>query len=215
MEPASKRLINRAKKFSPGSPGVGLEDIGRLVPDRALEADLAECLTSDDPTENLWGLFFCEGLHIAAKLAESTKLVLLPRIPVLRKSPDDQTRSATVPVEVSLRESLPKFKEWMLEHLTDKYVGVRKYALGHAEEFLSSGEIEALLPFVDDPYIAETSMDGPCVYPLRNAALEKIETLVNERFEKREKTEALPDGDVVFWWDWSPFLEWWAKHRRR
>jgi hypothetical protein len=113
-----------------------------------------------------------------------------------------------------MRTVLPQYREWLIQFLCDEAPAVRSEALGRCETFLKNGEVEPLLPFEKDGYLAEVSMDGPVHYVLRNAALNKIELLLGRQFPKHELTEAI-DGEVVFWWDWKPFLGWWTKQKRK
>ncbi len=50
-------------------------------------------------------------------------------------------------------------------------------------------------------------MGGPVHYVLRNQALTTIERMAGRQFVKHELTEMV-EGEVVFWWDWQPMLEW-------
>lgn len=134
---------------------------------------------------------------------------------------DDLSRAAALSLLVLMRAQFPGYRSAMLKALLDSDAQVRMAALNAAETFLKIGEIEPLLSFERDLYLSETDgMGGPMHYVLRNGALSTIERLVGKQFAKHELTE-IKENEVVFWWDWSPMLEWyrasksslWAKLR--
>ena len=108
----------------------------------------------------------------------------------------------------------PRSRKWLIQFLCDDSPFVRSEALGRCETFLEKDEVEPLLSFQNDVYLVEVSMHGPVHYVLRNSALGKIELLLGRQFPKHEMTKVI-EGEVVFWWDWNPFLNWWSKKKRK
>jgi hypothetical protein len=214
MTAPSARLIKRAEKFERSEVGIGLESVSKIQWDKNVLADLLACLDSDDPKEIRWGLWFFQGFIESGRLPETALKELQKRLPLLvEQHPETDVREFLVPCLALAGRHFPEYRKWMLGFLSDESVSVRSAALARCNSFLKRGEIDPLLPFQNDPYMGEISMYGPIHFMLRNAALKNIEALVGKQFPKHELTE-LHKGEVVFWWDWQPFLDWWGRRQR-
>ena len=214
MGSASQRLIKRAEQYERSTTGIGLDSIKKMECDDGVVTDIFECLRSEEPKDVHWGLWFCRGLMESGKLPRHALSELLGRFPLLVGHADSEVRGALIGCLVLARTDLPLYREWLIQLLRDEAPSVRSEALGRCETFLKKGEVEPLLSFEKDSYLAEVSMYGPVHYVLRNAALTKIESLLGRQFPKHELTEAI-NGEVVFWWDWKPFREWWGRQKRK
>jgi hypothetical protein len=60
--PASDRLIERAKLAGAGSFGISAADIARIPLTEEVIDEISECLSSRDPSEVKWGLYFAAGI---------------------------------------------------------------------------------------------------------------------------------------------------------
>jgi len=139
---------------------------------------------------------------------------VVPPVDTLIMSDDDFVRSSAVPLFARLRDHFPNYRERMLTLLADCNSISRERVLYAADTFLKRDEVQPLLSFQNDTVISETvGMGGPWRYILRDEALRLIEKMLGQSFRTQECTEA-KDNRVIFWWDWTPFLEWWAKRKR-
>lgn len=209
-----QRLFEHARPFRTGEFGPSLEDVGRIPIVPALINDLAAALDSNDLTDQKVGLFFCEGLLLLVPQDSELAKVVAPRIERLTHSGDELVRSVAVPAFIHLRQQVPAYRERMLEFVKDLAPSVRNAALCASQTFLSTGEVLPLISFQNDHYVSETGgMGGPWRYVLRDEALCRIEAALGRSFRKHELSES-QNGQVIFWWDWAPFLEWWSKRNR-
>jgi hypothetical protein len=216
MATASERLLARLPKQD--SPFVGVDDIATLECDQAVAEDILLCVYSTDVLEIVWGLWFVLGLAGVGKLNDELANIVARQLPSIiglgsADSSNAGARECALELGVALRNRLPKYRELMLESLSDPVVGIRHVALQNCTTFLEKNELEPLLIFKDDPYIMETSMSGPLVYSLRDLALSKIESIVGKHFETSRRSQVLDDGAIVSWRDWAPFLRWWEKSK--
>src|SRR6266403_123112 len=212
---ASDRLIERTRPFKKHHYGIGLADVGAIPVDIDTINDIKECLRSSNVDELRWGLFFSLGLlrgkgQVDRTLSED----LIQSLPEWVKHRDARIRSAALPILFELRDAVPNFAHQMVECLVDTDAEVREFALRNAHLFIPQKGINRLLPFRTDPYAAEAELGGSLTYVLRNLALEQIENILRKRFPKSELSE-VHNHKVHFWWDWQPFLTWWARQEGR
>lgn len=213
-EDIQERLFLHADPFRTGRLGPSTDDIARIPLSEEILTDLKAALGSSEFKNNKLALFFCQGL--LQKRPRSRELIdlVVAAVRDLIKSNDGHLRSYTVPVLIQLREDLPDYREQMLNLLCDAESSVRTAALLGSDTFLRDKEIEPLLPFRFDTVVSETDgMGGPWRYIFRDEALFRIERSLERTFGMHECSEA-KDNQVIFWWDWVPFLEWWSKQKR-
>jgi hypothetical protein len=206
-----ERLFARIPPSSVGSYGVAAQDIARIQVVRELIQEVIDCLRSDDETDITFGLYFAEHLRprsdfIALAEASLPMMASLIRTSVIHPSP--QVRGHAVRAFVAFRECYEDYSVVMRGLLGSSDAQLRRAALIAAPSFLSSKELEILLPFRDDPEFGETGgMGGPLRYDLRDLALEIAERIAGRKFdngdclERRENTE-------IFWRSWSAFTQW-------
>src|ERR1043165_3623545 len=151
---ASKRLISLAEKNQPASShGISLDDVAKIHLTDDIKTDILTCLYDVDPTENFWGVWFCEGLVSAGKLDSKLAAALVQQLPSLAKAPNPQIRAELIPILVMLPDLFPKFRGWMMQFLRDDSPSVRQARLMNSHTFLGQTEISPLIPFKDDPYV--------------------------------------------------------------
>ena len=94
---------------------------------------------------------------------------------------------------------------------------VVRSALINYETYCGKNEIEPLLHFQNDEYVADLAMRGPLEYQFRNIALEKICEVTGKNFMTNQLKERHPDwgNDYVSWYDWKPFLDWYGKKDKK
>ena len=212
-ESIQQRLLRRAKPYQTSKLGPSLNDIAQMELSEALYDDLRLGLQSGDFDATKSALFFCQGLLQRPANARIFKL-LESEIPSLLCSEIPYLRGYVVPLVVAAREYLPNFRETMLKLLADPDHAVRTAALLASDTFLRRGEIAPLIPFQWDTSVSETeAMGGPWRYIFRDEALLRIENLASKSFRKFESSEST-GGRIVFWWDWQPFIDWWAANQR-
>jgi hypothetical protein len=218
MGTIAQALFRRSMDYQSSRLGVALEDFAAIPATPDLGDEIMQGLQSGDPVDRRVSLFFCEGflkydraLQLGGNLVES-----LPSEAVrLAADPDDLTRSAAHLLLIAVRGSVAGYRDLMLKALTDQSSSVRTGALNATETFLKPSEIEPLLSFEHDAYLSEVGgMGGPVHYVLRNQALATVERLTGRQFAKHELTEMV-QGEVVFWWDWRPMLEWYRASKNR
>ncbi len=206
-----KCLIKRVDGPDKQANSVSLEDVGKLKLTDDLCQDILNCLNSDKDVDVKFGIFFCEGLAKAEQLNSLSKQWMqqfAQAFERLLKHNSGQVRGGATALITQFQSYYLDYRGLMLRCLQDSSSSVRSAALNAYRSYLHPKEIQPLLPFQEDSYAMETSMNGPLVYALRNRAIEIIEELLQKKFPKCELTAAL-DGDTVFWWDWKPFLDWW------
>jgi hypothetical protein len=209
-----ERLFQHSKPFTTAAVGPSIQDVGKIPITSELVGDLVAALQSPSSADRNVALFFCEGLLDQNRGATELIRAVVPPIDTLIMSDDDFVRSPVVPVYARLRDYFPSYRERMLTLLADCNSISRERVLAAADTFLKRDEIQPLLSFQNDTVISETgSMGGPWRYILRDEALRLIEKMLGQSFRTQECTEA-KDNQVIFWWDWTPFLEWWAKRKR-
>jgi hypothetical protein len=138
----------------------------------------------------------------------------MPKIPVWLKHRDGVVRERALDIFMRLRDNYKIYKEVMVGMLRDVNPVVRWRALREYKTFLTREDIPVLLDFQSDRYMTESSMGSPMIYAIRNDALEAIEDLCGKRFSKSEKVEPSEAEQLVYWWDWQPFLDWWNGQQR-
>lgn len=203
-----ERLFEYSKPFQAGKLGPSIQEIGKIPITADLVSDLTAAIRSPNSSDRNVALFFCEGLLACNPEHRDLLSALVPLVNDLITSTDDLARSSVVPVFIRLRGWFPNYRKEMLELLTNPNSNSRADVLQAAETFLRKREIQPLLSFQNDPVISETGgMGGPWRYILRDEALRLIEKMLGRSFRTQECTEA-KDNQVIFWWDWRPFLEW-------
>lgn len=212
---ASKRLIERVKRLQQDPFGVSCEDIARLPLDDGMISDILECLSDpEDVPELKWGLWFTLGI-LKSNPPQSFLKWLVPRIPTWLKHCDGGVREAALDIFVPLRKNYKNYEKLMIGLLRDPNPVVRGRALRESKTFLTRKDVPMLLHFQNDKYMTETKMGSPLLYAIRNDALAAIETLCGKQFTKGEKVEPCETDDMVYWWDWQPFLDWWNERQNR
>lgn len=213
-ESPSDRLLKLIEPYSSVKNTLSAEDIAKVPWSRELESAVLGCLKSKDKADLVWGLFFSEG--ILRKGAGELLLAELRRmLPSFIKHQEAAVREMALPLLITLRESYTDYRATMLECLSDTNSEVRMHALAAFQTFLNREDIPLLLDFQNDDYMSETEMNSPLVYPIRNQALAVIGALCQKRFPKAEKVKMVEDGQMVYWWDWKPFLDWWRKRQSK
>jgi hypothetical protein len=212
---ASNRLIELTQENEVSPEGVSLDAIGKIEVTNQVRVDILTCLYSIEPSDVWWGVWFCAGLIMVRKLDDKLRQGLMKRLPVLLQCDEAHMRAESVHLLVALHSEFPDYRNWMLRALQDSSWTVRQNALLNCESFLRPKEIEPLLIFAKDPEAVEASMSGPWVYVLRDEALVRIELRVGRKFEHRRLSEILENRKTVYWWDWTPFLNWWNARKKR
>ena len=93
-------------------------------------------------------------------------------------------------------------------------VEIREATLKCAGKFLHPSEFSHLFIFREDSYISEISMCGPLRYMLRDYALDTLKWLTKCPVKEDDCFHDTPDGRVSYR-SWSPFLNWFEKHKRQ
>jgi hypothetical protein len=203
-------LLRYASGFQSSRYGIALEDFALMPGSVALGATVAQSLTSEDASDRRIGIFFCHGFWRSGRISQLGNR-LAQHLPAelvrLVSDSDDLARSAAHELLVEVRDSVPGYRDIMLRALVDTYAQARTVALNSIGTFLKPGEIEPLMTFVHDAYMAEIAPGGPIHYVLRNQALTAIERIAGREFDKPEVT-AMIEGEIVFWRDWRPMLRW-------
>ena len=206
----SDRLIERAKNCGATQLGIGQADISRIPISQEVIDEIVQCLSSRDANEIKWGLWFANGI-LDSNPPQAFLKWLKPRIPDWMEHEKWDVRNQAMEIFVRLRDNYPDFRNMMLKRLGDESPSVRWDALKAHRAFIRRENIKNLLAFQNDPYMSETEMGSPLVYPLRNLALSIIEELCLKQFAKSERVEQGEGGRLVYWWDWQPFLDWWKR----
>jgi hypothetical protein len=212
-----EQLMRRTEGFQSSRYGVTLEDFLKIPVSIEFGDEIIAALRSSDPKDRRTALFFCEGFvrnNKAEMLGERFLDRLVADVVKLIHDEDALVRDAGIPVFVLLRTHFGNYRISMLRALVDTSPTVRGTALNSANTFLGSGEIDPLLSFERDVYRSESTPGGAIHYLLRNQALTIIENMLRRQFAKHELTEIV-EGEVVFWWDWRPLLDWCDGRRSR
>ena len=208
---ASDRLLRRVRPYLTSPLGPSIEDVAEMPLTAEAVADISECLRSSDISELKWGLWFAEGV-LDSNPPRDLLCFLVAELPKWMKQENDDVRERALPLLIRLRDNFRDYRSLMLECLRDPSPDVRADALAAYATFLAAKDIPILMQFQQDDYMSETSMNSPLVYVIRNQALEIIERLCGQELPRHENVKALEDGHTVHWWDWQPFLDWWARH---
>ena len=201
--------------------GMVLENISKIALNDTIQENLLNCIQSTNQLDISDGLYFLMGLLQKSKLGsfgDDFIETLIERIPILiTVNQSVQVRTHALQFYVWLKDNYPDYRETMIEFLRSDDLTQKKCALNNYETFYKPEEIEPLLIFENDQYVAELSMCGPLEYQLRNLALDKISKVLNKNFMINEIKEKHFDwGNVyVSWYDWSPFLEWYQKKSKK
>lgn len=219
IEPPSRRLIAAASRynFAKSTFGVALADISHIPLDDGLKEDILACLSNAEWAENVWGLFFCHGFIAggrALELGTEIARMLIEETPKWIGHVEAKLRLQALPLFISYRSSIAGFENRMSALLTDQDSEIRALALQNADTFISSSDLEKLFPFQADACVMEDPTGNRRVYILRNMALQAVERILDRRFVSGERSEIV-DGNLTFWRDWNPFLQWWAAPWRR
>jgi hypothetical protein len=214
-QPLYERLFRHSKPLTTAAAvGPSIQDVGKIPVTSELIEDLVAALQSPRSADRNVALFFCEGLLDHNMGDPEFVRAVVPPVETLIMSDDDFVRSSAVPVYARLRDYFPGYRERMLTLLADCNSLSRERVLYAAGTFLKRDEVQPLLSFQNDTVISETGgMGGPWRYILRDEALRLIEKMLGQSFRTQECTEAR-DNQVIFWWDWTPFLQWWAARKR-
>jgi hypothetical protein len=217
---AAKQLRERAKKGDPEN-GTALQNIHKIGLDSLIVSEIKTCIESGSYLDVSTGLYFLIGLLQKYKLhdfGDDFIHYLVDRLPVLLKNNiKGQAKYYALKLFIWLKDYYANYRETMLSFLNSHDLGDRTQALESYETYCKPKEIEPLLKFQQDDYIAELAMCGPLEYKLRNLALEKISNLTGQNFLLNKIKESHPKwgNDYVSWYDWEPFLKWWDKERKK
>jgi hypothetical protein len=201
----SVKLTQRLNGIRAYPAGISADDIQKLTLTADLVSDIFECLESSEVVDKQMGLFFSEVLFVPGKLDQAQEAKLVARLETLSRGETKQVQAPCFKLLRRFRSKVRDYRGLMLEGLIDSDPMVRKEALLAYETYCQPKEVAPLEKFESDSYLAEISMTGPLIYELRNLALETIERVIGKSFKKSEKTELTSDGEVAFWWDWSPY----------
>ncbi|HYF37871.1 MAG TPA: hypothetical protein VD994_21390 [Prosthecobacter sp.] len=211
MNRISAKLTDRLGRIRANTVGVSAEDVRKLKLTPTLVEDIFECLESSEMIDKQMALFFSETLIEPGKLTVAQEDKLISLVKDLSQAKIKQVRPACYNFLRKFHIKVPEYRQLMLKGLIDPDPIVRKEALLGYPTYGRPNEVLPLEPFETDSYFAEISMNGPLIFELRNLALETIERTIGKKFTKAEKADTTPDGEVVFWWDWTPYHRW-KKH---
>ncbi|NJK91340.1 MAG: hypothetical protein HC904_05600 [Blastochloris sp.] len=214
MERLSSKLTRRLDGIRTCQFGISAEDISKLDVDGDLFQDIVECLQSDEFADQQMALLFAETLLTPDSLNLDQARELIYATKQLAASKHGQVHGPALTILGNFQTQVPDYRRIMLDALHDEDPMARRQALVLYSSYCRSRETEPLESFESDTYMAEISMGGPLVYELRNLALETIESVIGKRFKKTEESEALSNGEVVYWWEWKSYHEWkrsWVK----
>lgn len=219
---AAKRLEARAKKISPCEDiyKLDINDLCKIGLDITVIRDIKECLDSSSHVDICDGFFYLTGLLTHYELQSFGKNFidyLVYRVPeLIDKNQKSGVRSYALRFFVFLKDYYPNYRDKMMSLLDSEDLGSRLAALRNYETYAKPGEIEPLLKFQNDCDVAELAMCGPLIYESRNIALEKISKVTGKNFMTFKLKEHHPNwgSDYVSWYDWSTFLEWYAKKKK-
>lgn len=205
------RLFARIPKPTIGQYGIAVEDIARVQVDTGVVEEVIECLQSDDELDVTFGLYFAECLRPRADFVSVSGTMLLKIATLIRNNfthPSPRVREDAVRAFVAFRSSYEDYTTAMREFLQSPQSQIRRTALRAAPTFLSSKELEVLLPFRDDPEFGETGgMGGPLRYDLRDLALEIAERIAGRQFLDGDCSERRAEQEIS-WRNWRSFTQW-------
>ncbi len=217
----SAEQLRRAAMDIDPKHGMELENISKIVLNATIKENLLNCIQSTNQLDISDGLYFLMGLLQKNKLSsfgDDFIRTLIERIPILiTVNQNSQIRTHALQFYVWLKGNYPDYRETMITFLGSDDLAQKKCAVNNYETFCKPEEIEPLLIFENDQYVAELSMCGPLAYQLRNLALEKISKVLNKNFMMNEIKERHPDwgNAYVSWYDWTPFVEWYKNKGKK
>ena len=206
-----ERLFARIPSPRVGRYGIADQDIARIQVVPELVEELTDCLRSDDETDVIFGLYFAECLRPRADFSTVAGPSLPTIAPLIRTSlthSSPRVRAGAVRAFAAFRESYVDYAVVMRDFLRSPDSEVRRAALRVAPSFLTSKELDILLPLRDDPEFGETGgMGGPLRYDLRDFALEIAEHIAGRQFDSGDCLERR-DSTQISWRSWSAFTQW-------
>ena len=197
--------------------GISPQDIAGVSVDPALVGELKECLRSNDDSDVMFGLYFCEHLRPRTDfqwVAESAFEDLASLIRDCLIDPNPRVRADTIGAFAAFRDSYDGYAPVMRALLRSPDPGARRAALRAASTFVSPSELEVLLPLRNDPLFAETGGlgGGPQRYLLRDYALEIAEHIAGRQFDSGDNLERR-EGITISWRSWAAFVRWLESRR--
>src|SRR5882672_9113386 len=138
--------------------GISAQDIAGISVDPALVGELKECLRSDDDTDVMFGLYFCEHLRPWTDF----RLVAEPAFPDLASLIRDclthanpRVRTDAIGAFAAFRESYDSYEAVMRALLRSPDAEACWEALKAAPTFVLPSELEVLLRLRNDPLFGE------------------------------------------------------------
>lgn len=217
----SSEELRHAAKLVDLKHGMELNNISRIELNTRVIANILNCIKSDNYLDISDGLYFLMGFLQKYKLnnfGDDFTDNLIKKIPeLITVSQNSQVRSYALQFFVWLKDNYPNYREIMLDFLCSSDLSQKRCALTNYETYCMPKEVEPLLRFQNDSYVAELSMCGPLEYQFRNFALEKISKVIGKNFMLNKIKERHPDwgGDYVNWYDWEPFLDWHSNKNKK
>jgi hypothetical protein len=206
-----ERLFARIPAPRVGTHGIADQDVARVQVVPELVEEILDCLRSDDKTDVVFGLYFAERLKPRPDFAAAVTLSLSTLTSMIRgllTHSDRQVRADAVRAFVAFRKGYDDYATKMREFLRSPDPQTRREALRAAPTFLSSKQLDILLPFRDDPEFGETGgMGGPQRYDIRDFALEIAEHIAGRKFDSGDCLERR-DGTEISWRSWNEFTQW-------
>jgi hypothetical protein len=200
------RLPSRKKSY-----GISPEDIAGTTIDSTIASDILDCIRSDDALDVGFGLYFATCLHARSDfrgIAESSFADMAELIQDRLSHADRQVRADAVTAFVAFRHEYDGYAAVMRAFLRDPDSEIRRRALSAASTFLSPKQLDVLLPFENDPSVAETGgMGGPPRYWMRDYALEIAEKIAGHKFGLGDLRDDRGAG-TISWRSWGPFIRW-------
>jgi hypothetical protein len=203
----NKHLIKRLPKERAFKVGISGRDLEGLSLTEALKADILSAINSTDATDVRLGFFFAKHFLRPGQDLQFDQSLLKASLALIETS-ESGIKDNCVTMLILLGRNLSNYRSLMLDALPDSDPMVRQKAIHAYQTYTRPKEFGPLERFEQDDYATEIGMGSHLIYELRNMALEKIETVVNRKFKKIEKTEIYKGNNVVFWWDWEPFHKW-------
>lgn len=197
----SAEQLRRAAMDIDPKHGMELESISKIKLDNTIISNILNCIQSSNHLDISDGLYFLMGLLQRYKLdAFGNDFIhrLINRIPeLITIDQNAQVRSYALQFYVWLKDNYQDYRRTMLGFLKSSDLTQKKCALANYETFCNPGEIDPLLEFQNNPYVAEFSMCGPLKYQLRDLALEKIGKALNKNFIVNKLKEKHPDWGMI------------------
>jgi len=201
------RLLNRLSNERAFKVGVSSRDLAALSLTEDLKVDILSTINSDDTADVQMGFFFAKHFLKPGQDLQFDQ-ELLKRSLNLLETGERGTKDNCITMIVLLGRKLSNYRALMLNALQDSDPMVRQKAIQAYQTYANPGEFGPLECFEHDGYVTEVGMGSHLIYELRNQALETIETVINIKFTKYEKTEVHKGNNVVFWWSWEPYHKW-------